>query len=86
MRGFGPRCTIWQDSTSIDLHRRVLIHEWSLQIRMALETDRILGGRSSHLLRLHRTVHVVAIAALDQPFIYSMVERHVELGFLFQMA
>lgn len=72
--------------TSIDLYGCVLEHEWSLQIRVTLEADRILRGRSSHLLGLHRTVHVVAITALDQPFIYSMVERHVELGFLLEMA
>jgi hypothetical protein len=31
-------------------------------------------------------MHVVAIAALDQPFVHSMMERHIELGSLLEMA
>ena len=71
---------------SIDLYGSVLVHKRSLLVRVTLEADRILRGGSPHLLRLHRTVHVMAIAALHQPFIHPMMERHVELGFLLEMA
>lgn len=53
---------------------------------MALEADRILRGGSPHLLGFHRSVHVVAVAALDQPFVHAMMEWHVKLGFLLKMA
>jgi hypothetical protein len=72
--------------TSIDLHRLVFENKRTLLVRVALEADRILRGRSPHLVGFHRAVHVVAIAALDQTFIHTMMERHVELGFLLQMA
>ena len=71
---------------SIDLYRLVFKHKRSLFIRVALEADRSLRGRSPHLLGPHGAVHVVAIAALDQPFIHAMMERHIELGFLLEMA
>jgi hypothetical protein len=34
----------------------------------------------------HSAVRIVAIGALDEAFIYSMVERHIELSFLRKMA
>jgi hypothetical protein len=71
---------------SIDLYRLVFKRKRSLFIGVALEADRILRGGSPHLFGSHRAVHVVAIAALDQPFIHAMMEWHVELGFLLEMA
>jgi hypothetical protein len=71
---------------SIHLHGRVFEHKRSLLVRVALEANSVLRGRSPHLVRLHRAVHVVAIAALDQALVHSMMERHVELGFLLEMA
>ena len=41
---------------------------------------------NAHLMRSYRAVRIVAIGALDQPFIHAMVEGHVELRFLLQMA
>ena len=35
---------------------------------------------------LHRAVRIVAIGALDQPFVHSMMERHFELGLLLKVA
>ena len=72
--------------TSVDLHRLVFENKRSLLVRVAFEADRILRGRSPHLVGLYRSVHVVAIAALDQSFVHAMVERHVELRFLLEMA
>ncbi len=71
---------------SIHLHGRVLKHKRSLLVDVALEADCVLRGGSPHLVRLHRAVYVVAIGALDQTLIHSMMKRHVELGFLLEMA
>lgn len=64
----------------------MLEDEWSLLIGMAGETYSILCRRGSHLLRSNRAVHVVAVRALHQAFVYAMVERHLELRLLLQMA
>jgi len=72
--------------TSVDLHRLVFENKRSLLVRVALEADRILRGRSPHLVGLYRSMYVVAIAALDQPFVYPMMKWHVELRFLLEMA
>src|SRR5271168_1212107 len=71
---------------SIHLHGRVFEHKRSLLVRVALEADSVLRGGSPHLVRLHRAVHVVAIAALDQALVDAMMKGHVELSFLLQMA
>ena len=71
---------------SIGLYRLVLENKRTLLVRVALEADRILRGRSPHLVGLYRSVYVVAIAALDQPFVHSMMEGHVELSFLLEVA
>ena len=71
---------------SIDLHRLVFENKRTLLVRMALEADRILRGGSPHLVWFHRAMDIVAIAALDQPFVYPMMERHVELCFLLEVA
>ena len=64
----------------------MLEHKRTLFVRVALEADGVLRGRSPHLMRFHCSMNVVAIAALDQSFIHAMMERHVELGFLLEMA
>ena len=64
----------------------MLVYKGPLLVRVALEADRILCRGSPHLFGFHRAVDVMAIAALDQPFIHAMMERHIELRFLLQMA
>ena len=71
---------------SIDLYGLVLENKRPLLVRVALEADRVLCGGSPHLFGAHRAVHVMAIAALHQPFIYPVMEWHVELRFLLEMA
>jgi len=71
---------------SIGLYRLMLENKWPLLVRVTLEADRILRRGSPHLFGGHRAMHVVAIAALHQPFIHPMMERHVELGLLLEMA
>jgi hypothetical protein len=70
----------------IDLHRLMFEYKRSLLVRVACEANRILSGRSPHLMGPHGAVRIVAIGALDEAFIYSMVERHIELSFLRKMA
>jgi hypothetical protein len=71
---------------SINLYRLMFEHERPLFVRMTCKADGILRRGSPHLLGFHRSVHIVAIAALDQPFVHPMMERHVELGFLLEVA
>jgi hypothetical protein len=70
----------------INLYRLMLEYKRSLLVRVAREANRILSGRSPHLMGPHGAVRVVAVGALDEAFIYPMVERHIELSFLRQMA
>jgi hypothetical protein len=70
----------------IDFDWLVLEDERSLLIGVTLEADGVLRGIRTHLLGLHRAVYVVAIAALDQAFVHSMMEGHVELSLLLEMA
>src|SRR5580704_14182287 len=71
---------------AVNLYRLVLEHKRPLLVRVALETHLILRGGSPHLPGLHRSMRIVAIGALNQSFINPMVERHVELRFLLEMA
>ena len=71
---------------SINLYRLMFEHERPLFVRMTCKADGILRRGSPHLFGFHRSMHVVAIAALDQPLIHTVMERHVELRFLLQVA
>lgn len=71
---------------SLDFYRLVLEHIGALLVRMALEADKILGGRGPYLLRFHRPVDVMTVATLNQTFVHPMVKRHFKLRFLPEMA
>jgi hypothetical protein len=71
---------------TIHLYRLMFEHKRSLLVRVAREANRILRRGSPHLVGPHGTVRIVAVGALDEAFIHSMVERHIELGFLCKMA
>ena len=71
---------------SIYLDRRMLVDKRALLVDVAFEADRILRGGSAHLLGTDGTVYVVAIAALDQPFVHAMMKGHLELSFLLKVA
>jgi hypothetical protein len=71
---------------TINLYRLVLEYKRSLLVRVAREANRVLSGRTPHLMGPHGAVRIVAIGALDEAFIYSMVERHIKLSFLRKMA
>src|SRR5208282_924151 len=71
---------------SFDLDGSMLVHKRPLLVRVALEANRILRRGSPHLFGSHCAVHVVAIAALHQPFIHPVMKWHIELRFLLEMA
>ena len=71
---------------SINLDGRVLVHKRTLLVGVARKANFILGGGRTHLLWPDRSVDIVAVAALNQSFVYSMVERHRKLRSLVQMA
>lgn len=60
------------------LDHRVLVNEWPTHICMALDADDILIGGRSELVGLERTVHVMAVGALDCALKHRMMERHIE--------
>src|SRR3984957_19169725 len=71
---------------AVNLYGLVLEYKRPLLVRMACEADRILRGRGSHLLGPHCAVRIMAVSTLDEPFVHSMMERHVEFGLLRQVA
>jgi len=58
----------------------VLVHEGSLLVGVALVTNLILADRRAKLVFLKSAVRIVAIVALHQSFIHTMMERARELG------
>ena len=72
--------------TTVGLNGLVLKHKRPLLVRVAFEADLILRRGCPDLFRLHRAVDVVAITALDQSFIHTMMKGHFELSFLLKVA
>src|SRR5450432_1075290 len=63
---------------TLDL-RLMLINERALLVGMALVADLVLACDSAQLVAFKSTMGIVAVAALHQPFIYTMVKRTCEL-------
>jgi hypothetical protein len=89
----GPAVRYVAGRAAFRFHSGMFEHERPLLVGMTLETDHIARGRSSHLADLvsrlpipTRTMLIVTIRALNQPFVYTMTKRHIELGFLLCMA
>jgi hypothetical protein len=70
---------------SFNFDRWMLEHEWPFLFRVTFETDRILRRGRLHLFGLNCAMRIVAVGALDQPFVHTMMERHIELSFLLEM-
>ena len=64
----------------------VLIDKRSSRLTVALRADRIHLCRRSQILAIERSVRIVAVCALHQPFFHLVMERHVELRFRFRVA
>lgn len=71
---------------SFRLHHRMFMNKGSSLLRMALETNRVIGGGCAQLPYLESAVLVVAIRALHQAFVHPMMEGPAELLFDFQVA
>ena len=67
-------------AAALGLHRYVLIDEWALLVGVALHADRVPTGHGPQLSQGGRAMDIVAVAALDQTFIYSMVIGLREVG------
>jgi hypothetical protein len=67
---------------SFHFHGGVFVNERTVLIDMAFITDGILSRRHAYLLGLDGPVHVVAIGALDEPLVDTMMEWHGKLRFL----
>ena len=67
-------------TAALSLHRYMLIDEWALLVGVAFNTNRIPAGHGPHLAEGGGAVDVMAVAALDQAFVYSMVIRLREVG------
>src|SRR5258708_35396502 len=68
---------------SLTLDRFVLEDERSTLVAVALHTNHVLIRGRSKLAISRRAVRIVAIGTLDQPLFYAMMERLLEIGFLF---
>ena len=71
----------------------MLKHEGSLFVRVAFKANHVSRGGGSHLpdqmvpfQDTARSMLVVAIGALDQPLVYAVPKRHIELSPLLQVA
>ncbi len=58
----------------------MLEHEGSLLIHVTLETDGVLRRRRAQLLGQKAAMLIVAIRALNQFLVYSVVKRLIEVG------
>ena len=67
-------------ATALRLDRYMLINERSLLVGMAFGTNRVPGRQSPHLPNGGRAMDVVAVATLDEAFVYSMMIRFREIG------
>ena len=68
-------------AAALSLDRYVLIDERSLLVSMAFATNRVPGRQGTHLMNGGRAMDVVAVAALDETFVDSMMIRLSEVGF-----
>ena len=67
-------------ATALCLHRYMFINKRPLFVGMALDTNCVPTGHGPHLAEGGRAVDVVAVAALDEAFVYPVVIRFCEVG------
>jgi hypothetical protein len=63
-------------------HGGVFVNERTVLIHMAFVANGILSGSHAYLLGLDRAMYVMAISALNQAFVDTMMKRHGKLRFL----
>ena len=62
-------------AAALSLDRHMLINERALLVGMTLDANRVAGRHGPDLPEGRCTVDVVAVAASDETFVYSMVKR-----------
>jgi hypothetical protein len=68
-------------TAALSLHRYMFENERPLLVGVALHTDRVPTRHGPHLSERGRTMYVVAVAALDETFVYAMMIWLREIGF-----
>ena len=63
---------------SFRLDRGVLEYKGSARLSVALGADRILVGRRLQVIVPEGAMNIMTVAALNQAFVHSMMERHIE--------
>ena len=66
-------------AAALSLDWYVLINERALLIGMALDANRVPARHRPHLAERSSAMDVVAVAASDETFVYSMVKRLCEV-------
>ena len=64
----------------------MFIHIWPRFVRVTREANQVLRCRGPQLTRLESAMLIVAVGALHQSFVHSMMEGPVELLLLVQVA
>lgn len=64
----------------------MLEYKGSLLVCVAFKADGVLRCRGPHLFWSNGAVWIVAVRALYKPLIDAVMERHLELRFLLQVA
>jgi len=62
-------------------HRHMFVHKRAARIGVALDASRITAGQSLDLAERRRAVNIVAVAAMNQSFVYAMVIGPGKLSF-----
>src|SRR5215470_2168874 len=68
------------------LNHGMFVHEGAGFVGVALEADGVLGGRRSQLARQKSAVWIMAVIALHQALVDTMMKSSRELLFRLQMA
>ena len=71
---------------AFDLHRLMFEYKRAALVGVTRVADNVLRRGCPHLLGRDGAVRIVAVGALDEILIHAMVERHLELRFLLQVA
>jgi hypothetical protein len=67
-------------AAALGLHGYVFVDEWALFVGVALDTNRVPAGHSPHLAEGGSAVDVMAVTALNESFVHTMVIRLREVG------
>lgn len=74
------------ERAALGLDGRVFVDKWAGGLDVAFGADRILGRANPQLVRLEGAMWVVAVAALQHPFIYRMMKGLSESWFYVSVA